>query len=75
MFITNSIKSSSLRSWVSSVSTMKATGWTMGVQFLAGAVKECFFATASRPAPEPTHPPIQWVSVVLSGDKPAGAWS
>jgi hypothetical protein len=45
----------------------KATGWTTGVRFSAGAVMGCFlFATASRPALEPTQPPIQWVPASLT---------
>jgi hypothetical protein len=44
-----------------------ATGWTTGVQFLAGEVIEFFsFATASRPTQGPTQPPIQWVPLAVS---------
>jgi len=36
--------------------------WTTGVQFLAGAMMEfILFTTTSRPALEPTQPPIQRV--------------
>jgi len=44
----------------------RATGWTTGDQLLAGAVMGLFhFATASRPAPGLTQPPIQWVPRLL----------
>jgi hypothetical protein len=40
-------------------------GWTAGVRFLA---EESYFlySTTSRPTPEPTQPPIQWVLGAVS---------
>jgi len=43
------------------------TGWTTGVQFLAGTGKEFFlYTTASRTALGTTKPPIPWVTGTLS---------
>jgi hypothetical protein len=42
-------------------------GWTIGVQFPAGAIIELFLhATTSRPALGLNQPPFQWVPVALS---------
>jgi hypothetical protein len=37
-----------------------AVGWTSRVRFPADAI--LLFATASRPALGPTHPPMKWVT-------------
>jgi len=52
-------------------------GWTTKVEFLAGAMMKFFlFTTASRPALESTHPPIQCVPGALyPWGKVPGAWS
>jgi hypothetical protein len=49
-----------------SVSTTTDTDWTAGVRFSAEAKEIFLYSTGSRPALEPTQPPIQWVSGALS---------
>jgi hypothetical protein len=54
----------------------KATGWTTGIRFPAGAMMGfLLFATATRPALGPTQPLIQWVpGACHRAGKGAGAW-